>query len=286
MKVVITSRKDWSIKLHDSLWAYRTTYKTILGMSPYRLVYGKACHLPVEVEYKAWWAIKRLNMDLIRVGEKRCLDLNEMEELRNDAYINSKVAKQRMKRWHDQLISNKEFHKGQRVLIYDSRLHVFPGKLKSRWIGPFIIHQVHPNGVVELLNSKSTDIFKNFSPSGRPVGIWFGQFSRFIESAEALVWVPCSPPRIHMDSWWGRNPGGSNAKRGMGIKGKRIGEQRTLDILERGNPAGEKNKRSVTSPKLRVWEKLQHCGFFEEESASLSVWKSSSACTDHTWWRF
>ncbi|RVW32434.1 hypothetical protein CK203_099882 [Vitis vinifera] len=160
MKMVITSRKDWSIKLHDSLWAYRAAYKTILGMSPYCLFYGKACHLLVEVEYKAWWAMKRLNMDLIRAEAKRCLDLNEMEELRNDAYINSKVAKQRMKRWHDQLISNKEFRKGQRVLLYDSRLHIFPGKLKSRWIGPFIIHQVHLNGVVELLNSNGTDIFK------------------------------------------------------------------------------------------------------------------------------
>ena len=68
MKVVNTNKKDWSVKLHDSLWAYRIAYKTILGMSPYRLVYCKACHLPMEVEYKAWWAIKKLNMDLSKVA--------------------------------------------------------------------------------------------------------------------------------------------------------------------------------------------------------------------------
>ena len=101
MKVVNTSRRSWSVKLHESLWACRTAYKTILGMSPYSLVYGKACHLPLEMEYKAWWAIKKLNMDLNKVGMKRFLDLNEMEELRNDAYNNSNIAKQQWKRWHD-----------------------------------------------------------------------------------------------------------------------------------------------------------------------------------------
>ncbi|RVW81296.1 Retrovirus-related Pol polyprotein from transposon 17.6 [Vitis vinifera] len=128
--------------------------------TPYILNFRATCHLPVEVEYKAWWAIKKLNMDLIKAGEKRFLDLNEMEELRNNAYINSKVAKQRMKKWHDQLISNKEFQEGQRVLMYDTRLHIFPGKLKSRWIGPFIIHRVYSNGVVELLNSNGKDSFR------------------------------------------------------------------------------------------------------------------------------
>ena len=97
MKVVNTSRRYWSVKLHDSRWAYRTAYKTILGMSPYCLVYGKVFHLPVEVEYKAWWAIKKLNMDLSKVGMKRFLDPIEMEELRNDTYNNSNIAKQRLK---------------------------------------------------------------------------------------------------------------------------------------------------------------------------------------------
>ena len=160
MKVVSSNRKDWSLKLLDSLWAYRTTYKTILGMSPYRLVYGKACHLLVEIEYKAWWAVKKLNLDMGGVVLKRVLDINELEELRNDAYFNSKNEKDRLKKWHDQLISYKNFKQGDQVLLYDSKIHLFLSKLKSRWTGPFIIHQVHLNGSVDLLRSKDSRVFK------------------------------------------------------------------------------------------------------------------------------
>ena len=160
MKVVNSNRKDCSLKLLDSLWAYRTAYKTILGMSPYRLVYGKACHLHVEIEYKAWRAVKKLNLDMGRVGLKRLLDINELEELRNDAYLNSRIEKDKLKRWHDQLIARKHFQKGDQVLLYDSKLHLFPGKLKSRWTGPFTIQEVYLNGLVDLLNVKDNQVFK------------------------------------------------------------------------------------------------------------------------------
>ena len=83
-----------------------------------------------------------------RAGLKRLLDLNELEELRNDAYFNSKIAKDKLKKCHDQII------------LYDSKLHLFPGKLKSRWTGPFIVQQAYPNGSVDLLNPNDSGIFK------------------------------------------------------------------------------------------------------------------------------
>ena len=106
----------------------------------------------MEIEYQAWWAIKKLNMGLERASVKRFLDLNELEELRNDAYLNSKISKERSKKWLDQMGARKHFQKGDKVLLYDSKLRIFLRKLKSRWIGPFTIHQVYHNGTVELLS--------------------------------------------------------------------------------------------------------------------------------------
>ena len=115
------------------------------------------------IEYKAWWAIKKLNLDMGEAGLKRLLDLNELEELKNDAYFNSKIAKDKLKKWHDQLIIRKNFNQGDQVLLYESKLHLFPSKLKSRCIGPFIVQQAYPNGSVDLLNPNDNRVFRSMN---------------------------------------------------------------------------------------------------------------------------
>ena len=92
-KTISASRKDWSLKLDDALWAYKTTYKTPIGMSAYKIVFGKPCHLPLELEYKVIWAIRELNFDFKDAKEERLLQLNELDELRNEAYDNASIYK-------------------------------------------------------------------------------------------------------------------------------------------------------------------------------------------------
>jgi len=158
-KTVSTFRKDWSSKLDDALWAYRTAYKTPIGTTPFKLVYGKSCHLLVELEHKAYWAIRNLNLDPNLAGAKRKLQLSELEELRIDAYENARIYKERTKKWHDKHILKKDSQIGDLVFLFNSRLRLFQGKLRSRWFGPFQVRKVYPYGAVEIF-SKKTGPFK------------------------------------------------------------------------------------------------------------------------------
>nr|GEY86558.1 reverse transcriptase domain-containing protein [Tanacetum cinerariifolium] len=144
-RTVGENRTSWSDKLDDALWAFCTAYKTLIGCTPYKFIYRKSCHLPIELEHRAYWALKHVNFDLKTAGDHRKLQLNELSELRDQACENS-------------------------VLLFNSRLKIFSRKLKTRWSGPFTITCVFPYGTIELSQPNGL----NFKVNGHRVKHYFG----------------------------------------------------------------------------------------------------------------
>ncbi|XP_015158557.1 uncharacterized protein [Solanum tuberosum] len=144
----------YSSKLDDDLWTYRKTFKSPIGLSPYKLVFGKACHLPVELKRKPLWALKKINLNWDIASTGRVHQILELDEFCLKAYKSLVLYKENVKLWHDAKILIREFQVGESVLFFNSRLKLFPGKVKSWLTCLHTVTHVYGNGTIEIEDAK------------------------------------------------------------------------------------------------------------------------------------
>eukprot|EP00253_Pinus_taeda_P008877 PITA_08877 len=149
-KTIASHRRDWAARLLEALWAYRTTWRSTTGYSPYQMVFGKQPIFPIEFEIQTLRTAQEVGLDLNEAQINRLRQINELDEIRLSALQNTTLIQQQRAKWHDALIKKKVFHEGDWALLYDSRFQDFPGKLQTRWLGPYEIQKVHDNGNLTL----------------------------------------------------------------------------------------------------------------------------------------
>ncbi|XP_076960811.1 uncharacterized protein LOC143637265 [Bidens hawaiensis] len=165
------NRKDSSNKLDDALWAFRIAYKTLTGSTPFQMIYRKACHLPVELEHYAYWALQTVKLNLLAAGVHHFHQIHELEELRDHAYEHSYNCKRETKGLHDRKLRvDKRFKCGDVVLLFKIPLKLHSGKLRSRLYGPYTVKKVSLYGAIE-----TEDINGSFKVNGYCLKHYIGE---------------------------------------------------------------------------------------------------------------